>query len=125
MGWGQMGTEIEKLQHDLIQLSKSLGWSNKQLAKEIYYELSDDDDPLELNRFCESFKKGLQRGSIDSQRLQEYMEVVCRTPVFLKQKKVKPIRPDAESFSEHGKRKLESISRMISDGIEEQLYIEE
>ena len=120
-----MGTETEKLQHDLIQLSKSLGWSKKQLAKEIYNELSDDDDPLELYRFCESFKKGLQRGSIDAQRLQEYVEAVCRTAVFLKQKKVKPIRPDVESFSEQGKRKLESISKMINDGIEEQLYLDE
>jgi len=121
-----MGTETELLQSELLELSKSLGWSNNQLAKNLFHELfPEEDDPKVIQRFCEAFKKGLQRKSIKPGRLRTYIEEVCRAPSFLEQKRVLPISPNPESFSELGRRKLKRISKLVSDAAKEELNSED
>lgn len=119
-----MGTEKEKLQQKLIELSESLGWSQRQLAKEIFYGLTDEDDPDELRRFYDRFKKGLQRSSIPANRLKVYIEAIYRHPLYLNEQRVVPVSVVGKYLSDSGMLKMKRVSQQITEEIVAQFYEE-
>lgn len=74
-----MGTQTtQELQEVIKQLCNRIGWSQKRLAREIFYELNDIDDEAEMQRFEESFKKALSRPTTRPDQLQHYLDVMRR-----------------------------------------------
>lgn len=72
-----MGTETtQELQAIIKALSARAGWSQKHLAREIYWELHDDEDEVEMQRFEETFKKALSRSTTKPEQLQRYLDIM-------------------------------------------------
>lgn len=77
-----MGTkqDAESIQNEIKRLSKTLGWSQNKLAREVYIELHEYDDYEEIRRFQERFKKELQRKTTSVERLKKYFEILIAHP---------------------------------------------
>jgi hypothetical protein len=74
----QMGTKTEtkELQGHIKDLIARLGWTQNELARVLYTELSDYDDEDEQRSFQEKLKKELQRDTTKPQRLRTYIEIL-------------------------------------------------
>jgi hypothetical protein len=83
-------TETTELKNCILDLLERLGWSQKRLAKEIYWATYDDDDPVELKRHEERLKKELQRSSTKPERLKEYIKIISQHHEFTKLDIVRP-----------------------------------
>lgn len=76
-----MGTQTtQELQQIIKQLCSRVGWSQKRLAREIFYELNDVEDDEEMQRFEESLKKVLSRPKTKPELLQYYLDVMRNIP---------------------------------------------
>ncbi len=77
-----MGTPqaTKELQSQIKALISELGWSQNQLARVLYTELSDWDDEDEILKFQEKLKKELQRSTTKVERLTTYLEIITDHP---------------------------------------------
>lgn len=73
-----MGTNCETiaLQGQIKSLIGRLGWTQNQLAKNIYTELNEVENHEELLKFQERFKKDLQRPTTKAEKLQNYILII-------------------------------------------------
>lgn len=88
-----MGTDkTQELQAIIKELCDRVGWSQKQLAREIYIELHeyDDEDDIEIKRFEEKLKKALNRQTTNPELLQRYLDVMRDMNVIKKADLVVP-----------------------------------
>lgn len=74
-----MGTNSDtyELQEQIRSLISKLGWTQNRLAREIYVELNEWEDPEDVRRFQEKLKKELQRPTTKPDRLKEYLRIIC------------------------------------------------
>lgn len=76
-----MGTERTlELQHAIDWLIARVGWSRKALARQLYWELHDVDDEVELKRFEERLKKELTRPTTKPELLERYLDILRQLP---------------------------------------------
>mgnify|MGYP000212244575 CR=1 FL=1 len=69
-----MGTETEKLQIEIKRLLEKMGWSQKRLGRELYFETSDIDNDEELKQSEEKVKKQLSRKTTSAETLNAYLD---------------------------------------------------
>lgn len=74
--------ETREAQEQIRLLCNKLGWSQAKLARELYIELYDEDDDLEIARFTEKLKKQLNRSSTSLERLEAYINIIVIHPDF-------------------------------------------
>jgi hypothetical protein len=74
-----MGTNSEttELQLQIKTLIAELGWSQNQLARNLYTELHDWDDEEAILSFQECLKKELQRGTTKVEKLKKYLSIIA------------------------------------------------
>ena len=77
-----MGT-IE-LQKEIKTIISQLGWSQNKLARIIYTELHDWDDPDEIKKFSERLKKDLYRSTTKEEKLKNYMHIIIQKSEYTK-----------------------------------------
>lgn len=77
-----MGTKTKtiELQGQIKQAIAELGWSQNQLAKNIYTETHDIDDEVEILSFQERLKKELQRDTTKPEKLMKYLSIISSHP---------------------------------------------
>ncbi|WP_027330545.1 hypothetical protein [Marinimicrobium agarilyticum] len=76
-----MGTkEVEELQKAIKDLCARVGWSQKQLARELHWELDDVQNEDEERQFEERLKKDLFRATTKPGRLQYYLDIMRALP---------------------------------------------
>lgn len=79
---GQMGTNRKtvELQRQIKSLIAELGWSQNQLARNIYTELHEWDDDEEILVFQERLKKELQRPTTKPEKIEKYISIIVSHP---------------------------------------------
>ena len=77
-----MGTESETigLQQEIKRIIAELGWSQNQLARNIYTEIYEVDDEDEISSFQERVKKELQRATTKPDKLKKYLSIIYSHP---------------------------------------------
>ena len=77
-----MGTKSEtiQLQEQIKKMIGELGWSQNQLARNIYTEINEIDDKDEILSFQERLKKELQRPTTKPDKLKRYLSIICSHP---------------------------------------------
>lgn len=77
-----MGTNSEtiELQKQIKSLIAELGWSQNQLARNLFIELFESDNEDEMKSFQERLKKDLQRTTTKVERLKKYLSIVLSHP---------------------------------------------
>ncbi len=101
-----MGTERTlELQKAIESVIARVGWSRKVLARQLYWELNDTDNPEEIKRFEERLKKELTRATTKPELLEHYLDVLRQLPDVEKAGLVVPqyvatkhLDPDVESI---------------------------
>jgi nitrate/nitrite-specific signal transduction histidine kinase len=126
-----MGTisETIQLQETIKQMIGELGWSQNQLARNIYTEIHEIDDEDEILNFQERVKKELQRSTTKPDKLRKYLSIICnhheaeRIDVALSKhvplgyiseslsKKMKVISQEADKASNNGLHGTSSLTR--------------
>lgn len=77
-----MGTKNKtiELQGKIKWAIAELGWSQNQLARNIYTETYAVDDDVEILNFQERLKKELQRDTTKPERLMRYLSIISSHP---------------------------------------------
>lgn len=87
-----MGTnEARELQKAIKELCARVGWSQKQLARQLFWELSDVDNEKEERQFEERLKKELARDTTRPERLRYYLDIMRTLPDIEKADFVVPV----------------------------------
>lgn len=74
-----MGTEsTDVLKNEIRRIIGLLGWSERRMAREIYYSINDIDNEDEVRQFEEKIKKSLQRKTTKAATLEGYLSVIMQ-----------------------------------------------
>lgn len=106
---------------ELEKVLGQLGWSKRRLARVVYAELNDDDDPGEISRLEERIKKEFQRSSTNPDRFLGYLRILEAQPGY---KKLSRVTPNHLPCGVVSKLVLSGIGK-ISDEISAALVAEE
>lgn len=112
-----MGT-IE-LQQEIKALLAKLNWSQKRLAREVYFAKYDDEDDAEINRFEEKLKKDLSRKTTKSELLESYLTVITQHRDFEKLDLIMPSYHPSDVLSREMQKEMYGISKQINQLLDE------
>lgn len=74
--------DTHELQKTIKELAKKYGWTQRQLAKELYVELYEDDDDGASDKFEETLRKQLNRTTTNPATLQAYLDIMIQDSKF-------------------------------------------
>lgn len=105
---------VKEKQLELKNWLKTIGISQASFARIVFCEEHDSDDPNEIKRFSETFKKHLNRKSVPLARLVSYLEILYKRDEFIKLGYVKPEFYYDADFDESFKNNMKEISINLS-----------
>lgn len=114
---GTFGDKTVTAKENLEKTLKLLGWSKKRLAREVYVELHDNDNPKEMLNFEEQVKKEFQRTTTKQDKFEFYLKIISHHREFKKLDLVTPNYQSASLLSDALGEGLTQISKHISDGL--------
>ncbi|NAW86973.1 hypothetical protein [Photobacterium halotolerans] len=100
---------------NLEKTLKLLGWSRKRLAREVYVELYDNDNPKEMLNFEGKVKKEFQRATTKQEKFEFYMKIISNHREFKTLDLVFPNYQSSSLLSNALVEGLSLISKQISD----------
>lgn len=103
-----------ELQEEIEKVLDSMSWSKKRLARELYYERNDCDDPVELKRAEEKVKKDLSRSTTRVALLKSYLNFIRSHRDFTSVDKVIPFYQPSGVLSDYLESELQEISKSLS-----------
>ena len=106
-------TEKENLENVL----KSLGWSKKKLAREVYVELNEIDNEKEISNFEDKVKKQFQRSSTKDEIFGGYMKNISNHRDFQQLDLIMPNFKSTSILSEQLANGISLISKELSEGL--------
>jgi paraquat-inducible protein B len=113
-----MGTDRTKeLQKTIESVIARVGWSRKALARQLHWELNDNDDEDELRRFEERLKKDLTRPSTRPELLEHYLDVIRSIPEVEKANLVIPQYIPSRKISPEIKGALVDLSKDLTKNL--------
>lgn len=105
-----------ELQKEIKKILTSMNWSQKRLARELYYERNDSDDEVELRREEEKIKKALSRPTTQVALLESYLNFIRSHRDFSVVDKVIPLYQSSGILSDYLESELKEISKSLSIG---------
>ena len=105
---------VKDKQLELKNWLKTIGITQASFARIVFCEEYDSDDPNEIKRFCETFKKHLNRKSVPLERLEAYFQILYKQDKFIKLGYVKPEFYYDAAFDENFKNNMKTISINLS-----------
>lgn len=105
---------VAELQREIKKTLKSVNWSQKRLARELYYERNDSDDEVELRREEEKIKKALSRPTTKMDLLESYLNFIRSHRDFSVVDKVIPLYQSSGVLSDYLESELKEVSRSLS-----------
>ena len=74
-----MGTNSsEAIRNDIHRILGLLGWSERRMAREIYYACNEVDNEDEIRQFEEKIRKSLQRKTTKPETLSGYLSIIMK-----------------------------------------------
>ncbi|WP_420589076.1 hypothetical protein [Bacterioplanoides sp.] len=120
---GQTGTvETEELQDQIRSLISELNWKIPKLAEVLYVALNDDetkDEKSEIEAFYEKLKGHLKRKSTRPELLNNYLNIITNHPEYIKSSVISARYVPSNSISATLRSGLKSISKNITQNIDE------
>ena len=107
-------TLVKEKQLELKNWLKTIGITQASFARIVFCEEHDSDDPNEIKRFSETFKKHLNRKSVPLACLVSYLEILYKRDEFIKLGYVKPEFYYDADFDESFKNNMKEISINLS-----------
>lgn len=107
-------TLVKEKQLELKNWLKTIGITQASFARIVFCEEHDSDDDNEIKRFCETFKKHLNRKSVSLERLETYFAILYKQDKFIKLGYVKPEFYYDADFDEGFKNNMKEISINLS-----------
>lgn len=120
---GQIGTvETEELQSQIRSLISELNWKLPKLAEVLYIALNDDevsDEEIEIKVFYEKLKGHLKRKTTPAKLLNNYLNIITTHPDYMKSSVISARYIPSDSISITLRSGLKSISKNITQSIDE------
>lgn len=69
-----------ELQKEIKRLLDRLNWPQSQAARIVYCAQNEDDDDKSISRFCETFRKKLNRPGTPPEWLREVLSILSEQP---------------------------------------------
>lgn len=110
----------EKLQNEIKKLLAEMNWTLAAAARRVYYEIHDSDDPREIERFVETFKKRLSRSTTRAEHLEKILQVLCTQRDAQKLRTVKPVYIPSHALEPVTERKMREISRAFDRELDDE-----
>ncbi|HAS8452706.1 TPA: hypothetical protein I7726_22405 [Vibrio vulnificus] len=114
---GTIGDNIVTPKENLEKILKLLGWSRKRLAREVYVELHDSDNPKDILNFEDKIKKEFQRATTKQEKFEFYLKIISTHRDFKKLNLVVPSYQSSNLLSNTIDEGLSKISKSISDDL--------
>lgn len=105
---------VTELQEEIKKILSSMNWSQKRLARELYYERNDSDDEVELRREEEKIKKSLSRPTTKVELLEAYLNFIRCHKDFSVTDNVIPTYQSSGVLSEYLESEMKEISKSLS-----------
>lgn len=109
--------DAKKRQHEIKELLQRFGITQAAAARWVYREQNEVDDPDEIVKFEEKFKKQLSRDTTSAKRLGEILRILRRHPTIRKANKVTPDFVASPLLDARLQRELRVISRSLDEEI--------
>jgi len=113
---------IKEKQEELKEWLKKSGITNKAFAERVFYHLYDNDNPDEIQKFQEKFKKDITRGK-NTKLIETYLEILYEQPEFLKLGHTKTIFLYDNIFDDEVNQKLKIIYHLLDKFIVQAKHI--
>ena len=114
-----MNTELKEKQQLLKDWLKKLGLTQPIFAERVFYKINNSDNAEEIKQFIWRFKQAIKRDSTDMKLIESYLDILFEQNEFLKLGLVKPQFYYENDFDDKFNKKMEEISRTISEQLEE------
>ncbi|MBQ4833628.1 hypothetical protein J8L70_10285 [Pseudoalteromonas sp. MMG010] len=109
--------KCKELQNKIKIIIKELGLTQIEMAKRVYCERFEDDDPEEIRKFTETFRQNLKRKA-KPELLESYLANIANLRAFKNSEMAISSPLDLGFIPVDIKRALEGISKKLIDDIE-------
>ena len=112
-----MKHKLKIKQRELKEWLKKLGLSQNVFAERVFYNINESDNKEEIQQFIERFKKAINRDSTDIGLIESYLKILYEQNEFLKLGLVVHESYCEDEFSETFNKRMQKISKNITDKI--------